>query len=241
MKTILYIHGMGGGADSRIPSILNGWFREHQPEIQVVVRTYDFIPDRAAEQIRAWYEELRPALVIGESLGGVHALALYGCGADASRSCGAFYPFGGMQFRLASAPQPANVTVPLLLVSPALNAPKFLYALRGAARIPAIHRLLNRIYKPREGQRQVLDFTPETLRAWGSYRNVGRPQEPGGPAPTPYAFFGRHDHYRRSGVVSLRQWQRRFGPDSYTCYNGSHYMEEEHLPALLIPAILERL
>ena len=97
MKTILYIHGMGGGADSRIPSVLNGWFRKHRRDIRVVVRTYDFHPDRAAEQIRAWYEELQPALVIGESLGANHALAL----------------------------QPR---VPLLLVSPALNAPRFLYA-----------------------------------------------------------------------------------------------------------------
>ena len=40
-KTILYIHGMGGGADSRIPSIL----RECLPSrLQVVVRTYDFDP-----------------------------------------------------------------------------------------------------------------------------------------------------------------------------------------------------
>ena len=76
MKTILYIHGMGGGADSRIPSVLNGWFRKHRRDIRVVVRTYDFHPDRAAEQIRAWYEELQPALVIGESLGANHALAL---------------------------------------------------------------------------------------------------------------------------------------------------------------------
>lgn len=202
MKTILYIHGMGGGADSRIPSILNDWFTEHHKDIQVAVRTYDFHPDRASEAIRSWYEELHPDLVIGESLGSVHALALH--------------------------------REPLLLVSPALNAPKFLYALRDAARIPAFRRLLNRIFKPREGQRQILDFSPETLTAWGSYRDCGS-------VGAPHAFFGRRDHYRRSGIVSLRQWRRRFGPASYTLYDGSHYMEEEHLAALLIPAILDRL
>ena len=163
MKTILYIHGMGGGADSRIPSILNDWFTEHHKDIQVAVRTYDFHPDRASEAIRSWYEELHPDLVIGESLGSVHALALH--------------------------------REPLLLVSPALNAPKFLYALRDAARIPAFRRLLNRIYKPREGQRQILDFSPETLTAWGSYRDCGS-------VGAPHAFFGRRDHYAAASSPS---------------------------------------
>ena len=58
----------------------------------------------------------------------------------------------------------------------------------------------------------------------------------GSPAPI-RAFLGRRDHYRRSGVVSIRQWRRLFGPDSYTLYDGTHYMEEEHLSALLVPAI----
>ncbi len=162
--------------------------------------------------------------------------------------------------RSAGAPLP-----PLLLVSPALNAPRFLYALRGAARIPAIRRWFNRIYKPREGDRQALDFSPETLTAWGAFRHYGRPAAPGRRgcegakdpslrgmllrthgdlAPNPsevHAFFGRRDHYRRTGVVSLNAWRRRFGPGTWTLYDGTHYMEEEHLKALLIPAILQRL
>ena len=60
------------------------------------------------------------------------------------------------------------------------------------------------------------------------------------PAPT-YAFFGRRDHYRRSGVVSLRQWRRTFGPGTYALYDGTHFMEEPYLRELLIPAILERI
>ena len=44
-KTILYIHGMGGGGDSRIPSILKGHIAG------VTVRTYSFNPDIAAGQI----------------------------------------------------------------------------------------------------------------------------------------------------------------------------------------------
>ena len=179
METILYIHGMGGGADSRIPSILNDWFAENRPEVRVVVRTYDFNPDRAKGQIAAWYKELQPALVIGESLGANHALALYdrrfpGSGAPALRA--------GIPPKGSDAPSPRSAGAPLpplLLVSPALNAPRFLYALRGAVRITAIRRWFNRIYKPREGDRQALDFSPETLTAWGAFRHYGRPAAPG--------------------------------------------------------------
>ena len=45
MKTkVLYIHGMGGGGDSRIPAIL----KSSLTEADVVVRTYDFDPEKAA-------------------------------------------------------------------------------------------------------------------------------------------------------------------------------------------------
>ena len=67
--TILYIHGMGGGVDSRIPSILNEHINEyvHDPDIRIdiVVRTYDIDPYIAERQISSWREELRPQLVIG--------------------------------------------------------------------------------------------------------------------------------------------------------------------------------
>ena len=76
--TILYIHGMGGGVDSRIPSILNEHINEyvHDPDIRIdiVVRTYDIDPYIAERQISSWREELRPQLVIGESLGSLHAI-----------------------------------------------------------------------------------------------------------------------------------------------------------------------
>lgn len=66
MKTILYIHGMGGGGDSRIPSILNDLFRDRYP-VNVVVRTYDFDPETAAVQIADWVEELKPALIMRDA------------------------------------------------------------------------------------------------------------------------------------------------------------------------------
>ena len=74
-KVILYVHGMGGGGDSRIPSILKDCLG---PGIKVVVRTYDFDPEIAAAQLSALAEEVSPDLVIGESMGAVHAIALEG-------------------------------------------------------------------------------------------------------------------------------------------------------------------
>jgi hypothetical protein len=73
--------------------------------------------------------------------------------------------------------------------------------------------------------------------------SVPAPASPGArPEPAPiHAFFGRHDHYRRSGVVSIRQWRRLFGPSTYTLYDGTHYMEEPFIHSLLIPTILSRL
>lgn len=224
MATILYIHGMGGGADSRIPAFLGDWFRSHgREDLRVVVRTYDFNPDRAAAQIDAWYAELRPALVIGESMGAVHALALLTRqstrtgDAACEHAAGEAGPF------------------PLLLVSPALNGPVYFYTLRFLTLLPGLRPLLNRIYKPREGERQAIDFTFANMCAWPPHRAVAL-----NAAGSIHAFFGRRDHYRRSGVVSVRQWRRLFGPASYTLYDGTHYMEEEHLAALLIPAILQR-
>lgn len=67
---------MGGGGDSRIPGLLNARFAGG--EIRVVVRTYDFDPEVGHAQISAWVEELRPDLVIGESLGAIQALRVRG-------------------------------------------------------------------------------------------------------------------------------------------------------------------
>ena len=63
---------MGGGGDSRIPRLLNEMLAGS--EIRTVVRTYDFDPEAGRKQIACWVEELRPDLVIGESLGAAHAI-----------------------------------------------------------------------------------------------------------------------------------------------------------------------
>lgn len=67
---------MGGGGDSRIPRMLREQFEGS--DISVVVRTYSFDPETGRAQILSWVEELRPSLVIGESLGSVQTLRIRG-------------------------------------------------------------------------------------------------------------------------------------------------------------------
>ena len=51
MVNVLYIHGMGGGSDSRIPSILRDEFSQRGMPVNLVVRTYDFDPEVASAMI----------------------------------------------------------------------------------------------------------------------------------------------------------------------------------------------
>ncbi len=200
-KIILYIHGMGGGGDSRIPSILG----EHIGG--VVVRTYSFDPDIAEKQIRAWIAELRPVLIIGESLGSLNAIRIAG--------------------------------LPHILVSPSLNAPLYFGYLAFLTLIPGVTLLLDLIYRPKEGDRQKLHFTFRTMRKYLPLRREALANCPAaGSSDYFHAFFGRHDHYRRSGIVSIRTYRKYFG-DSYEVYDGTHFMEEEFIVSMLIPKIKE--
>ncbi len=114
MTDILYIHGMGGGGDSRIPSMLNDWLRANRPDVRVIVRTYSFDPELATEQIESWYQEIRPSMVIGESMGANHALAL-----------------------LSRHSREGKAAFELLLVSPALGGPHYMHRCAFLTRIPA--------------------------------------------------------------------------------------------------------
>lgn len=204
MKNVLYIHGMGGGSDSRIPSILD----EISDSLNVVTRTYSFDPEVAAGQIADWMAELEPVAVVGESLGALHALRLR--------------------------------EVPVILVSPALNAPFYFEALAWLTLIPGVTWLFDRIYRPREGDRQPLHFTFGTLRKYRRHRKEALKGLPAASGKDMfYAFFGIHDHYRRSGVVSVRTWVRHFGKDSYLMYDGTHFMEEEYVRTILADKIGE--
>jgi hypothetical protein len=203
MINVLYIHGMGGGGDSRIPAILKDALAE--TNVNVVVRTYDFDPEVAFLQIDAWMNELHPDLVIGESLGAVHAIRIKG--------------------------------VPHILISPSLNAPFLLGRLCWLALIPGVTPLLDRLYKPREGDRQVLHFTYPVLRKYLRHGKSALVNSPScGSNDYFFAFFGTRDHYRRTGIVSIKSWKKYFG-DSYVMYDGTHFTEEEHIRDKVIPLI----
>ena len=206
MKTkVLYIHGMGGGGDSRIPAIL----KSSLTEAEVVVRTYDFDPEKAAGQIGEWIEELKPSLIVGESLGAIQAIRIKG--------------------------------LPHILVSPSLNAPLYLGNLSFLALIPGVTWLFDRIYKPKEGDRQKLHFTYDVLKKYRQHRKAALANSSrSGSKDYFYAFFGTKDHYRRTGVVSIRTWKRYFG-DHFEIYEGTHFMEEEHVLTRLVPKILNML
>ncbi len=202
MVKVLYIHGMGGGGDSRIPAVLNDFFRMNEQNIDVVVRTYDFDPEVACLQIQEWVSELEPRLVIGESLGCLHALRITG--------------------------------IPHLLVSPALNAPFYFELLAWLTLIPGVTRIFDRIYRPKEGDRQPLHFTFTTLRKYIPHRRAALSAscERG----FCLAFFGLRDHYRRNGIVSLRTWRKHFG-NTFMLYDGTHFTEEKYILSLIVPAI----
>lgn len=203
MVNILYIHGMGGGGDSRIPAILRDAL--YGKGVNVVVRTYDFDPETASKQISTWMNELKPSLVIGESMGAVHAIRIKG--------------------------------VPHILISPSLNAPFVLGRLYWLALIPGVTHLLDRIYKPREGDRQKLHFTYDVLRKYVCHGKAALANSSrSGNDDFFFAFFGTRDHYRRTGIVSVRTWKKHFGTN-YMMYSGTHFTEEEHIFDKVLPLI----
>ena len=209
---ILYVHGMGGGGDSRIPAILNDNIDAALPvemrgRVRIVVRTYSFDPEEGHAQITSWVDELNPSIVIGESLGSLQALRIRG--------------------------------VPHLFVSPSLNAPVYLGYLSFFTLIPGVTWLLDRIYRPKPGDRQPLHFTFRTLYHYIAHRKAalaGLPDSSG--EGLYYAFFGEHDHYRKSGIVSIRTWRKYFGEGTWETYSGTHFMEEEHVLSKLVPKIV---
>ena len=202
MKTILYIHGMGGGADSRIPALLKTLLDPSQ--VRVVIRTYDFDPPVGRAQIASWTRELQPDLVIGESLGAIQALRVQG--------------------------------IPHLFVSPSLGAPEQLVRYASVARFALGRWYLHHRYPVKAGDRQPLKFTRDVMLRYREHWEAALAAI--GPGEYYYAFFGKQDHYMRSGVVQIGLWQKYFG-DTYTLYDGTHFMEEEYVESLLVPKIRE--
>ena len=101
-------------------------------------------------------------------------------------------------------------------------------------------KVFDRIYRPREGDRQPLHFIPDTLKKYRRHREEALTASAvDGGSMCDFAFFGTRDHYRRSGVVSIRTWRKHFGEGSYALYDGTHFMEEEFIHKMLIPKIIE--
>ena len=193
---------MGGGGDSRIPRLLRERF--DGSGIRVVVRTYDFDPEIGHAQIAGWVEELRPDLVIGESLGSIQALRIRG--------------------------------VPHLYVSPSLCGPQRLYRLAWVCRLPGGPALLHRIWRVKEGDRQPLRFEYAIMKKYRAHWEEACRAAVGGDYQ--FAFFGKRDHYKKSGVVKVSIWRDMFG-DTFQEYDGTHFMEEEYVDSLLVPKIRE--
>ncbi len=188
---------MGGGEDSRIPSILSEQFN-------ITVRTYSFDPEEARKQIDSWIKELSPALLIGESLGATHALYFAG-----------------------------KYNLPCILVSPAINAPRYFVVLSLLCFIPGVGKYFCYKHKSRTERRQKIEADYKILKKWGIYKDYPYDKDR---IPFLKAFFGKRDHYRKSGIVSIHKFRSLFG-DFFQMYDGSHYMEEEYLHSLLDPAI----
>lgn len=202
MKTILYVHGMGGGGDSRIPNHLKTLL--DPSEVRVIIRTYDFDPPVGRAQLASWVEEEKPDLVIGESLGAIQALRIQG--------------------------------VPHLFVSPSLGAPSLLVRYAPLSRWALGRWYLHHHYPVKAGDRQALKFTYPVMMRYREHWEAAVAAI--GPNDYYYAFFGKNDHYMRSGVVSIALWEQYFGKN-YTVYDGTHFMEEEFVESLLVPKILQ--
>ncbi len=202
-KCLLYIHGMGGGSDSRIPHTLRQLFPPQ--ELRVVIRTYDFDPERGREQIRQWVEEVHPDLVVGESLGAVQALRIKG--------------------------------VPHLFVSPSLGGAEQLYRWAPITLFALGRWYLHHRFPVKAGDRQELKFRYRVLRKYKAHWEAAKAAiDPGGYY---FAFFGKEDHYKRTGVVSVERWVELFGSQTFAEYPGTHFMEEEFIESLLVPKIRE--
>lgn len=204
---ILYIHGLGGGVDSRIPSVLSEHYATHSYScggrsctVNIHIFTYPFDPEKAQELIQAEASRIKPDLVIGESLGANHAMCVRG--------------------------------MPHLYVSPAMNAPEAFARIAPFTAIPGFGRILNRKFRPTRPGRQSMDFRKSVLKKYSRLHEYCMANSRKDYA---YAFFGTRDHYMKYGIVAVDQWKTLYG--DYCMYEGSHYMELEYLHSMLIPKI----
>lgn len=126
--------------------------------------------------------------------------------------------------------------IPHLFVSPALGAPAQLVKFAPLACFALGRWYLHHHYPVKEGDRQPLKFRYDVMMRYREHEAAALAAI--GPDEYYYAFFGTQDHFMRSGVVQVSLWEKYFG-NTYTMYEGTHFMEEEYLKSLLVPKILE--
>ena len=122
--------------------------------------------------------------------------------------------------------------IPVLLVSPALGCPRYLCLASPLCKLGFIRKALENKYKAKNAGRQEVRFDPQLLAKWTYFRRLSISTS----HPYVRAFFGSRDSFRRSGVVNINCFIRRYGKN-YTVYDGSHWMEEAYVYSDLMPAI----
>lgn len=210
---ILYLHGMGGGATSRMPvrlkQVLSNmhFTKDGEPcKLNVVCKTYNFDPEVATNQIAEWVETYQPALVMSESMGAIHALGIQG--------------------------------VPHIWLSPALN-----YDRGAELSLPwlLLSSVFGHTYTQQRGaNRQEIRGDYELVAKFApmikSYKEavLNTQRDPS------YAFFGSKDPYRKTDIVSIQEYQRLYG-NSYEVYDGGHCLDVRQIRPRLLPKIVEML
>lgn len=129
--------------------------------------------------------------------------------------------------------------VPHIWLSPALNYD------RGAELFLPLISLANMMgytyTKQRGARRQKILGDPELVAKFKpmiqSYKEaiLNNPQR-----DPSYAFFGSKDDFRKTGIVSIKEYQRLYG-NSYEVYDGGHCLDVRQIRPKLLPKIVEML
>ncbi|MBO7587520.1 MAG: hypothetical protein J6T13_10160 [Bacteroidales bacterium] len=211
---ILFLHGMGGGANSPVPRTLrqalsNKQFtKDGEPcSLQVISETYDYDPEVATQQIARLKETYQPSLVISESMGAIHALGIQG--------------------------------IPHIYISPALNYDR---ATTIAGPFIALGNSLGFHYRTQRGaNRQQVRGDHELLARFRpmiqSYKEAVLSSQQRDPS---FAFFGKSDEFKWLGIVSIEEYERLFGK-TYEVHDGGHVFGTKNVRPKLIPKIVEML
>ena len=211
---ILFLHGMGGGANSPVPRTLRRvlpnmqFTKDGEPSsLQVISETYDYDPEVATQQIARLMETYQPSLVISESMGAIHALGIQG--------------------------------IPHIYISPALNYDR---AATIAGPFIALGNSMGFHYRKQRGEnRQQIRGDRELLARFRpmiqSYKEAVLKSQHRDPS---FAFFGKSDEFKVLGIVSIEEYERLFGK-TYEVHDGGHVFGARNVRPKLIPKIVEML